>query len=171
MGAERSSLLFSMMLLLVVVDVVVVGVGRVAGCHIVKATNYKRWGWDQSSDVRMLFEGDPARPSHTLHVETSNKQGKCVLKIRCRNYSSLISYHSSPWIYAATHIRSHNITTAQDIGATDALASESEVSAILQAAWASVPNSSFPHLLPCSYILFFSNLVYFGIGLKRLSPM
>ena len=29
-------------------------------------------------------------------------------------------------LHAATHIRSHNITTAQDIAATDALASESE---------------------------------------------
>ena len=30
-------------------------------------------------------------------------------------------------------------------------------SEILQAAWATVPNSGFPHISPCSYILFFLN--------------
>ena len=42
---------------------------------------------------------------------------------------------------------------------------------ILQVAWATVPNSGFPHICRYSYIHFFSNLVCFGIGLKRLSPM
>ena len=74
----------------------------------------------------MLFEGDPARPGHPLCVETENKLGDCVLKIRCRICRSLISYHNSSWTCAATHIRSHNIATAQDIAATAALASESE---------------------------------------------
>ena len=32
-------------------------------------------------------------------------------------------------------------------------------SEILQAAWATIPNSSFPHISPCSYILFF--LIWF----------
>ena len=102
------------------------GGGRVGGRRTVKTKNYKRWGWDRSSDVRMLFEGDPARPGHPLRVETSNKQGDCVLKIRCRICRTLISYHNSSWTCAATHIRSHNIATAQDIAAADALASESE---------------------------------------------
>ena len=91
-----------------------------------KATKHKRWGWDQSSNVRMLFEGDQARPGHPLHVEMSNKQGECVLKIRCRICCTLISYHNSLWTYAATHIRSHNITTIQDIAVANALAFESE---------------------------------------------
>ena len=56
-----------------------------------KTPNYKRWGWDRSSDVRMLFEDDPASPSHPLHMETSNKQGACVLKIKCRICHNLIS--------------------------------------------------------------------------------
>ena len=55
-----------------------------------KATNYKRWGWDLSLDVWMLFEGDPARPGHLLCVETSNKQGECMLKIRCHICCTLI---------------------------------------------------------------------------------
>ena len=74
----------------------------------------------------MLFKGDPARPGHPLHVEIENKLGDCVLKIRCRICCSLISYHKSSWTYVATHIRSHNIATAQDIAAATALASESE---------------------------------------------
>ena len=76
--------------------------------------------------MRTLFEGDPARPGHPLRVETENKLGDCVLKIRCRICRSLISYHNSSWTYTATHIRSHNIATAQDIATTAALASESE---------------------------------------------
>ena len=103
------------------------GGGGRAGVHCtVKHANYKRWGWDRSLDVRTLFEGDLARPGHPLRVETENKLGDCVLKIRCRICCSLISYHNSSWTCAATHIRSHNIATAQDIAAAAALASESE---------------------------------------------
>ena len=91
-----------------------------------KTTNIKRWGWDRSSEVRTLFEGDPTRPGHPLRVATENKLRDCVLKIRCRICRSLISYHNSSWTSAATHIRSHNITTAQDIVAATALATESE---------------------------------------------
>ena len=76
--------------------------------------------------MRTLFEGDLARPGHPLRVETENKLGDCVLKIRCRICRSLISYHNSSWTCAATHIRSHNIATTQDIAAAAALASESE---------------------------------------------
>ena len=91
-----------------------------------KTTNIKRWGWDRSSEVQTLFEGDLARPGHPLHVETENKLGHCMLKSRCRICCSLISYHNSSWTSAATHIRSHNITTAQDIAAAATLAAEFE---------------------------------------------
>ena len=106
--------------------VVVGGGGRGGGRRTQKTTNIKRWGWDRSSGVRTLFEGDPARPGHPLHVETENKLGNCVLEIRCRIYRSLISYYNSSWTSAATHIRSHNIVTAQDIAIAAALAAESE---------------------------------------------
>ena len=88
--------------------------GRGGGRRTQKTTNVKRWGWDRSSEVRTLFKGDPARPGHPLRVETENKLGDCVLKIRCRICRSLISYHNSSWTSTATHIRSHNIATAQD---------------------------------------------------------
>ena len=100
------------------------GGGRVGGRHTMKVTNHKRCGWDRSSVVQMLFEGDPARPGHPLHVETPNKQGECVLKIRCRICCTLISYHNNSWTCVATHIGSHNITVAQDIATADALAFE-----------------------------------------------
>ena len=102
------------------------GARRAGVCHTVKHADYKRWGWDRSSDVWMLFEGDLARPGNPLHVEIENKLGHCMLKIRCRICRSLISYHNSSWTCVATHIRSHSIATAQDIEATTALASESE---------------------------------------------
>ena len=86
----------------------------------------KNGGWDRSSDVRMLFEGDPARLGQSFYVETENKLGDSVLKIRCCICRSLISYHNSSWTCAATHIQSHNIATAQDIAIAAALASESE---------------------------------------------
>ena len=91
-----------------------------------KATNYKRWGWDRSSDVQMLFEGDLARLGQPLHVETSNKQWECVLRIRCRICQTLNSYHNRLWTCAATHIWPHNIDTAQDIATADTLGSQSE---------------------------------------------
>ena len=102
------------------------GVRRVGVRRTVKTANFKRWGWERSSDVHMLFEGDPARPGHSLHVETDNKLGDCVQKIRCRICCSLISYHNSSWTCATTHIRSDKIVTAQNIVAAAALASESE---------------------------------------------
>ena len=80
------------------------GVGRAGVRHSIKHANYKRRGWDQSSDVRMLFESDPARPSHPLRVEIENKLGDCVLKTRCCICRSLISYHNSSWTCVATHI-------------------------------------------------------------------
>ena len=74
----------------------------------------------------MLFEDDPTKLGHPLLVETSNKQGECMLIIRCHICRTLISYHNSSWTYEATHIRSHDITIAQNIAAADALASESK---------------------------------------------
>ena len=99
------------------------GAGHVGVHRTVKHANHKRWGWDRSSGVQMLFEGDLARPSHPLRVEIENKLGDCVLKIRCHICRSLISYHNSSWTCAATHIQSHNIATAQDIAAAATLAS------------------------------------------------
>ena len=80
------------------------GGGRGGGRRTQKTTNIKRWGWDRSSEVWTLFEGDPTRPGHPLCVETENKLGDCVLKIRCRICPSLISYHNSSWTCVATHI-------------------------------------------------------------------
>ena len=59
-------------------DAIIVGGGgarRVGVCRTVKHANYKRWGWDWSSDGWMLLEGDLARPGHPLCVETENKLG------------------------------------------------------------------------------------------------
>ena len=75
----------------IVGDDVVVGRGR----RIAKIQIVKDGGWDRSSDVRMLFEEDPARLGHPLHVEMSNKQGACVLKIKCRICGTFISYHNN----------------------------------------------------------------------------
>ena len=114
-------------------DAVVLGGGggrgggrRGGGRRTQKTTNIKRWGWDRSSDVRMLFEGDLARLGHPLSMEMLNKQGVYVLKIKCRICGTMISYHNNSWTCAATHILSHNIGTPQDIVAIAALASERE---------------------------------------------
>ena len=49
------------------------GAGRGGDRRTQKTTNIKRWGWDWSSKVRTLFEGDPTRLGHPLCVETENK--------------------------------------------------------------------------------------------------
>ena len=72
--------------------------------------------------ANIVWRCDLASPSHHLHVEMSKNQGECVLKIRCCICCTLISYYNSLWTCAATHFWSHNITTAQDIAAADALA-------------------------------------------------
>ena len=86
----------------------------------------KSEGWDCCSDVRVLFEEDPARPGHPLRVETVNKAGFCVLKIRCRICRCLLSFHNSSWTCASNHILSHNLATDEDLAAAAALASECE---------------------------------------------
>ena len=48
-----------LLLLVVVVDVVVV---------VILPKNYKRWVWDRSSDVQVLFENDLERLGHPLHM-------------------------------------------------------------------------------------------------------
>ena len=107
-------------------DVVVVGDGggRRGGCRTIKTPNYKRRGWNRSSEMWMLFEDKQARLGHPLYVETSNKQGACMLKIRCRICCTLISYHNSSWTCMATHILYHNMGTPQAIVVADPLASE-----------------------------------------------
>ena len=110
-----------LLLLAVVVDVVVVVIIVLKKLQILKDR-----GGDRSSDVRMLFEDDPASSGHPLHIETLNKQGACVLKIKCCTRGTLISYHNCSWTYVATHILSHNIGTPQDIATAVALASECE---------------------------------------------
>ena len=86
----------------------------------------KRGGWVRCSDVRVLFQEDPARPGHPLRVETVNKVGVCVLKIRCWICRGLFSFHNSSWTCASNHILSHNLATAEDLATAAALASECE---------------------------------------------
>ena len=106
--------------------VVVGGGGRGSGRHTTKNPNYKRWGWDRSSNVRILFEDDLARLGHPFHIEMSNKQGVYVMKIKCRICGTLISYNNNSWTCVATHILSHNIGTPQEIAVAAALASDCE---------------------------------------------
>ena len=110
-GPSDPNLLLFVMLLLVVVVVV----DMLVVIILSKLPIIKKGGRDRAPDVRMLFEGDPARPSHPLRMQRSDKQGECVLKIRCRIYCTLISYHDSLCTCTATHIRHPNITTVQDI--------------------------------------------------------
>ena len=92
-----------------------------------KTANYhKRGGWDGSLGIRILFEDGPTRLGQPLRMEMSNKQGVYVLKIRCCICRTLISYHNNPWMYAATHILSHNVPTPQDIVVATVLAAECE---------------------------------------------
>ena len=86
----------------------------------------KREGWVRASDVRVLFEEDPNRPGYPLRVETINKSGVCVMKIRCRICRHLFSYHNSSWTCASNHILSHNIQTVDDVVAAAALATDCE---------------------------------------------
>ena len=68
------------------------GGGRRGGRRTVQTPNYRGGGWDRSSDVQMLFEDEPARPSRPLCVEILNKHGAYVLKIRYRICCTLIPY-------------------------------------------------------------------------------
>ena len=51
------------------------GGGRVGGRRTVRTLNYKRWGWDRSSNVQMLFENVPARLDHPLCGNVEKARG------------------------------------------------------------------------------------------------
>ena len=76
-----------------------VGGGCGGGRHTQKTTNIKRWGWDQSSEVRTLFEGDPARLGHPLCVVTENK---------CRGCSSYTAQPASQCLHRSSVSRIGN---------------------------------------------------------------
>ena len=82
--------------------------------------------WDWLSDVWILFEDNIASPIRPLHMETMNKQGACVLKVRCHICCNLFSYHNSSWTSTSHHILPHNIATPQDVVATTTLDSKCE---------------------------------------------
>ena len=48
-------------------------------------------------------------------IETKNKAGKVVHKVRCRIFKNLFSYHNSSWTTASNHVLLHNIYTIEDI--------------------------------------------------------
>ena len=88
----------------------------------------KKGQWIRCSEVRSLFQEDPQRPGNPLKIETKNKAGKVVHKIRCRICKNLFSYHNSSWTTASNHVLSHNIYTIEDIASVALLAREAEQS-------------------------------------------
>ena len=88
----------------------------------------KKEQWTRCSEVRSLFQEDPQRPGHPLKIETKNKAGKVIHKIRCRICKNLFSYHNSSWTTASNHVLSHNIYTIEDIASAALLASQAEQS-------------------------------------------
>ena len=73
-----------------------------------------------------MFQEDPQRPGHPLKIETKNKAGKVVDKIRCRICKNLFSYHNSSWTIASNHGLSHNIYTIEDIASATLLVGQAE---------------------------------------------
>lgn len=93
-----------------------------------RAVSGKKEQWIRCSEVRSLFQEDPQRLGHPLKIETKNKAGKVVHKIRCRICKNLFSYHNSSWTTASNHILSHNIYTIEDIASAALLANQAEQS-------------------------------------------
>ena len=88
----------------------------------------KKEQWTRCSEVCSLFQEDPQRPGQPLKIETKNKAGKFVHKIRCRICKNLFSYYNSSWTTASNHVLSHNIYTIEDIAYATLLASQAEQS-------------------------------------------
>ena len=65
---------------------------------------------------------------HPLKIETKNKAGKVVHKIKCRICKNLFSYQNSSWTTASNHVLSHNIDTIENIAFVALLASQPEQS-------------------------------------------
>ena len=93
-----------------------------------RAVSGKKEQWIRCSEVRSLFQEDPQRLGHPLKIETKNKAGKVVHKIRCRICKNLFSYHNSSWTTASNHILSHNIYMIEDIASAALLANQAEQS-------------------------------------------
>ena len=84
--------------------------------------------WTRCSEVRSLFQEDPQRLGHPLKIETNNKAGKVVHKIKCQVCKNLFLCHSSSWTTTSNHVLSHNIYTIEDIASVALLASQAEQS-------------------------------------------
>ena len=82
------------------------------------ALSGKKQQWNRYSEVCNLFQEDPRRLGHPLKIETKNRAGKVVPKIRYRMCKNLFLYHNSSWTIASNHILSHKIYTMEDIASS-----------------------------------------------------
>ena len=108
-------------------------VSRASQCSVIvqphtRGVLGKKEQWTRCLEVCSLFQKDPQRPGHTLKIETKNKAGKAVHKIRCRICKNLFLYHNSSWTTVSNHVLSHNIYMIEDIASAALLASQAEQS-------------------------------------------
>ena len=75
-----------------------------------------------------MFQEDPKRLGQVLKIETKNKAGKIVHKIRCRKCKNLFLYHNSSWTIVSNHILPYNSYMIEDIASTTLLANQAEQS-------------------------------------------
>ena len=92
------------------------------------ALSGKKEQWTRCWEVRSLFQEDPQRLGHPLKIETKNKAGKVVHKIRFRICKNLFSYHNLSWTTTNNHVLSHNIYMIEDIASAALLASQAKQS-------------------------------------------
>ena len=58
--------------------------------HFVRVLPIKKEQWTPCQEVRNLFKEDPHRPGQPLEIETKNKVGMVVQKIRTSIHRSLL---------------------------------------------------------------------------------
>ena len=81
-------------------------------------TSHQKGTVDSMSKVRSFLKEDPHRLGQPFKIETKNKAGTVVQKIRSSIHRSLLLYHNSSLTTATNHIMLQNISSIQDIAST-----------------------------------------------------
>ena len=91
-----------------------------------RALPSKKEQWNPCQEVRNFEKEDPHRLGQPLEIETKNKIGRIVHKIRSSIRRSLLLYHNSSSTMASSHIMPQNISSVEDIASAALFTSQAK---------------------------------------------
>ena len=92
----------------------------------VRALPIKKEQWTPCQEVRSFLKEDPYRLGQPLEIETKNKAGRVVQKIRSSIRGNLHLSHNSSSTMASNQILPQNISSIEDIASVALFTSQAE---------------------------------------------